>query len=131
MSNTPPKSLAGLSVLLVEDQMLIALDTEMLLLELGVAKVETFTTAAEALSWLASGTPDVGILDINLRVDTSFAIAEVLQRRMIPFVFTTGYGHSLMVPEAFSGISIVHKPYTRDALVWSLHTCLGLDPTIA
>jgi len=122
------KTLSGLNVLLVEDQTLIALDTETMLLELGAAKVDTFMASDEAMAWLASGSPDVGVLDINLGAASSFPIAEELRRRLIPFVFTTGYGDAMMIPSEFVEVGVVHKPYTRDALQESLSKCLGIHP---
>jgi len=127
VKNAEIKILSGLNVLLVEDQTLIALDTETMLLELGAAKVETFTAAEAAHAWLASSSPDVGVLDINLGASSSFSIAEALRRRQIPFIFTTGYGDTKMIPDAFADIEIVDKPYTRDGLQQALCICLRID----
>ncbi len=121
------KSLGGLGVLLVEDQTLIALDTEAMLLELGAAKVETFGAADEALAWLASVAPDVGVLDINLGAASSFPIADTLHRRGIPFIFTTGYGDGVLIPAPFDDVEILQKPYTIEALRRLLAACLGID----
>ncbi len=117
--------LNGMGVLLAEDQTLIALDTEMMLRELGAAAVNSFTSSQTALTWLASASPDVAVLDINLGATSSFAIAEELGRRSIPFVFITGYGSGDPVPERFSSAPIVHKPYTLDALTRALAICLA------
>jgi CheY-like chemotaxis protein len=65
MKSAAPDLLTGMHVLLVEDQSLIALDTEMLLRELGAQAVETFTSAEAALAWLTAASPDVSVLDIN------------------------------------------------------------------
>jgi len=127
VKNAEIKILSGLNVLLVEDQTLIALDTETMLLELGAAKVETFTAAEEAHAWLASASPDAGVLDINLGASSSFSIAEALRRRQIPFIFTTGYGDTKMIPDAFADIEIVDKPYTPDGLQLALCICLRID----
>jgi DNA-binding NarL/FixJ family response regulator len=120
--------LAGKLVLLVEDQTLIALDTEGLLRELGAQTVETFTTAKAALTWLKTASPDVGVLDINLGGSSSFEIAEELVRRSKPFVFTTGYSDSLDVLETYRNAPIARKPYTRDALAVALAACLDGGP---
>jgi len=127
MKNAAPNLLTGMHALLVEDQTLIALDTEMLLRELGAAAVETFTTAEATLSWLASASPDIGILDINLGSSSSFSVACEMRRREKPFIFTTGYGEGVVIPEDFANTEIVHKPYTRDALARAFEVCLGRD----
>ncbi len=129
MQNAADKLLIGKHVLLVEDQTLIALDTEGLLRELGAHTVDTFINAETALAWLASAVPDVAVLDINLGASSSFSIAEEIQRRKKPFIFTTGYGEGFDVPDAFQNVPIVHKPYTRDALAQAFLVCFGGDVT--
>lgn len=117
---------AGATVLLVEDQTLIALDTESMLLELGIGTVHTFATAAEALAWLATGRPDVGVLDVSLGSATSFPVADALLQRSVPFMFTTGYGDSGFGPERFLSAPIVRKPYTLGSLAEGLAKCFLL-----
>lgn len=119
--------LTGKHVLLVEDQALIALDTESLLRELGAATVETFTNAEAALAWLSSTSPDVAVLDINLGDSSSFSVAEALQQRAKPFVFTTGYSEGFDVPESYRAVPVARKPYTREALAEALGVCLAED----
>ena len=121
--------LAGKLVLLVEDQTLIALDTEGLLRELGAATVETFTNAEAALAWLTANSPDVAVLDINLGESSSFSIADELLRCTRPFVFTTGYSDGFEVLDAHKDVPIARKPYTRDALAAALATCLKAEAT--
>lgn len=127
MNRPDPEILVGMHALLVEDQSLIALDTEMLLRELGAKAVDSFISAEAALAWLASAAPDVGVLDINLGASTSYAVADEMRRYGKPFIFTTGYGEGIAVPERYSSIQIVHKPYTRETLASAFIACLG-DP---
>ncbi len=127
MNSVVSNPLAGMHALLVEDQTLIALDTEMLLRELGADAVETFTNAEAALAWLASASPDVGVLDINLGTTSSFSVAAEMLRRAKPFIFTTGYGEGVLIPDDFMDIRIVRKPYSRDALAHAFEACLGPD----
>lgn len=114
----------GLHALLVEDQTIIALDTESMLRELGAASVYSFTTADGALTWLAAAKSDVGVLDVSLGSTTSFPVADELQQRSVPFIFTTGYGDSGVIPERFLDVPIVRKPYTIEALADALAKCL-------
>lgn len=108
---------------------MIALDTEAVLLDIGVGTVDTFGSAGTALSWLASETPDIAVLDINLGTTTAFPIAEELRRRAIPFVFTSGYGETARLPAAFAGAIIVAKPYMPEALRSALARSLGIGDT--
>jgi DNA-binding NtrC family response regulator len=113
-----------MQVLLVEDQTIIALDTEAMLLDLGAARVHSFTTVDAALTWLAAVQIDIGVLDVSLGPDTSFPVAELLAQRMVPFIFTTGYGDSGMFPRKFLDVPIVRKPYTIEAVARALAMCL-------
>jgi len=127
MTSAADNLLTGKHALLVEDQTLIALDTEGLLRELGAAKVDTCTNIETALAWLASASPDVAVLDINLGASSSFSVADEIHRRGKPFIFTTGYSDGFDVPGTFEGVPIVRKPYTRDSLARALLVCLGGD----
>ena len=107
--------LEGKSLLLVEDSMMIALDAQSMLQGYG-AEVELAATTADARRAMTLNTFDAAILDVNLYTETSFAIAEDLQARDIPFVFATGYGETIVVPDRFKDIFVVSKPYAADVL---------------
>jgi DNA-binding NtrC family response regulator len=111
-------------VVLVEDQTIIALDTEGMLLELGAASVHSFTTVDAAVAWLGSAKIDVGVLDVALGAATSFPVAERLMQLGVPFVFTTGYGDTKMFPAPLLSVPIVRKPYGIEALAEGLAQCL-------
>ena len=57
-----PGAREGLHVLLVEDQTLIALDTENMLRELGAERIDSFTTLNSAMEWLQAAEPDASII---------------------------------------------------------------------
>ncbi|MFC3316634.1 HWE histidine kinase domain-containing protein [Rhizobium rosettiformans] len=113
-------SLAGLPVLLVEDQVLIAMDAEMMLADAGMDNVVTASSSTDALNRLKTFTPSIAILDINLGRDTSVPVAEELLRRGIPFVFATGYDDRSVVPDELLSIPVVRKPYDSNALMKAL-----------
>ncbi len=104
------------NVLLVEDNLIIALDTEDILLRLGVREVRTASNVAEALRTIAERAPEYALLDVNLGAETSFEIASRLLELKVPFCFTTGYGEQAVFPDAFSAIPKFRKPYTVDVL---------------
>lgn len=120
MESEPGCVLAGLSILLVEDQMLIALDAEMMLKEEGAVTVASVMSSDEALKQLESATWDAGVLDINLGTHTSFPVAHAFLRLGVPFIFATGYGDDTAVAEPFQDIPRVTKPYSRRALADAL-----------
>lgn len=110
----------GKRFLLIEDQLVIALEAEGILRAAGAAAVETAATVRDALNLLLSYFPDLAILDVNLGEDTSVAVAEELRRRSIPFIFATGYGDSAFIPKDMRHVPVVRKPYSADALTKAL-----------
>lgn len=118
--------LRGQTLLVVEDQLIIALDLEMLLRQQGAADVHIVGTATDALKLIASTPPDAAVLDVNLGSSTSFPVAHELMRLGVPFIFATGYGKEVDFPAEFRTVPLVGKPYCaaviRDALVASRMT---------
>lgn len=112
----PTQALHQLDVLLVEDQALIAMDTEDTLLKLGAAKVRLCANVAQAMSELTATRPDFAILDFNLGNETSADVADVLRTMNIPFLFVSGYGDNVLIPEHLKQIPIVRKPVSPTAL---------------
>lgn len=101
----------GRSVLVVEDQLLIALDLEALLLDQGASSVQLCGSAEEALRSIRLDRPDLAILDVNLGDTTSFPVAAELQGLGIPFIFATGYGNEVEFPSELRAVPLVAKPY--------------------
>ncbi len=122
-ADTVNETLDGLCILLVEDQLVIAMDAEMMLAAKGAGTIETAASPAEALRKLTHFTPDAAVLDVNLGTETSLSVAEELARRDIPFVFATGYGDNIMVPQSFSAPTI-RKPYNENTLARALKSAL-------
>ncbi|BCH58630.1 signal transduction histidine kinase [Agrobacterium vitis] len=105
-----------LPILLVEDQMLIAMDAEMMLGDAGFTTVMTAGSVPEALAQIKVTAPAVAVLDINLGNHTSVPVAQELHQRGIPFLFATGYAERSIIPEAFGDVTIINKPYDGEAL---------------
>ncbi len=107
--------LKGLKVLLAEDNMIIALDAEQHLFDLGAADVIVAPTADEALALVDEAAPDFAALDFNLGDATSLPVAERLRERGIPFTFMTGLGDTLAV-DGFDNVPLVQKPYSASQI---------------
>lgn len=103
-------------ILVVEDDFIIALDLEDMLRGLGVACVRTANSVPRALALITDNLPQLGLIDVNLGAEKSFAVAERLGELGVPFVFTTGYGDRSTFPDRFAQALIVSKPYTLEAL---------------
>jgi CheY-like chemotaxis protein len=109
-------SLDGVSVLVLEDEFLIALDAEQILQELGVGQVETAATLSDAEMRVRDRHFDIALLDVNVNGQMSFSLAETLRARGVPVVFTTGYE---LKDRAIPGVNAdlcVTKPYTSERL---------------
>lgn len=78
------------SILIVEDESLIAMDLEHMLVELGFRGMVSKPTGPAAEAWLASNTPSFAILDIHLRDGYCETVAEELIRRRVPFIVSSG-----------------------------------------
>ena len=116
--------LPGLRVFIVEDESLVALNLQVMLEDLQCEVADVASTRAEADSKFASIIFDAAILDVNLRGERSFPIAQRLQERGIPFVFATGYGTSVMPPE-FRHVPVLSKPFKQADLAEALTKALA------
>lgn len=119
------RPLPGCRILVVEDEILIALTTQDMLRDAG-AEVDIATRASEAADYLcASHRFDGAVIDLNLGDGYDDSLAAIAVGRGIPVVFATGYGREADVPAAFANIPIVSKPYTGDMLISALRVALG------
>jgi CheY-like chemotaxis protein len=102
-------------MLIVEDEFLIAVMLEDMLSELNFGVVGIASNPTRALELIASTEFDAAILDVNLDGCDSFDVAAALSERRIPFIFTTGYGSSRVLPE-YAHHPVVQKPYRLEEL---------------
>ncbi|MBL8266449.1 HWE histidine kinase domain-containing protein [Steroidobacter sp.] len=123
---TPAPELVAMpsDILVVEDNLIIALDAEDVLRKLGVREIRTASNVSAALALLAERVPEFALLDVNLGVETSFEAAARLVALGVPFAFMTGYGESASFPAEFAQIPRIRKPFSQQ----SLATALGKQP---
>jgi CheY-like chemotaxis protein len=124
-TTSPAAPLAGRNILLVEDEVLVAILLEDMLGELGCARVVSASTVTDALAQLSGFRPDAAMLDVNLAGEMVYPVAERLAAENIPFVFTTGYG-ARGVADAWAGRPVLQKPYSMDALSAQLQQLMRL-----
>jgi CheY-like chemotaxis protein len=117
-SNEPglPRRRKPVDVLLVEDNFIIALDTEDMLRQLGVETVRTAVSVIQALDFIDAAPPHFALLDVNLGDEKCFEIAARLRELGVPFAFATGYGDNHTLPAEFANAPIVSKPYNLEHL---------------
>jgi CheY-like chemotaxis protein len=98
-SEKPGRPAAGLRVLVVEDEIIVALLLEEMLMELGHTVVGPVARLDIAVEMAQGEAFDVAILDVNLEGKEAFPVADAIGARGIPYVFATGYGnHGLRAP---------------------------------
>ena len=102
-------------MLLVEDQMIVALQIEDMLRATGCEVVGPVGTLRAAITLAHEEAFDVAVLDINLDGEKVYPAAEELQRRGIPFILATGYGESTL-PEKWRDQPRLSKPFRREQL---------------
>jgi DNA-binding response OmpR family regulator len=105
------QSLKGSRILIVEDEYLLADDLCHALTEAGAEVLGPIASVDEATAYIA-GEPsiDAAVLDVNLRGDMVFPVADALLERNIPFAFATGYD-GWALPDRFAGAPRVEKPF--------------------
>lgn len=101
---------SALRVFIVEDEMLLAMNLEDMLQELGHEVVAVASRIPQALVVAADADFDLAILDVNLAGVFSFPVADVLRKRGILFMFATGYGSNAL-KENFRTNYVLAKPY--------------------
>ena len=103
-------------VLIVEDDVIIALDFEETILGFGVKTIRTAGNVSRALEMIADRAPDFALLDVGLVREKSFAVAERLDELQIPFAFVTGYAAEVGLPAAYAHTPRLPKPCAAEAL---------------
>lgn len=102
-------------ILLVEDEMLVAMLLEDMLSEAGHTIIGPMARIDQALEAARKETIDLAILDVNVGGDEVYPVAEALAAREIPFAFATGYGaHGLREP--WQERPTLQKPFHRSDL---------------
>lgn len=111
-----PALLNGLRVLLLEDEVLIAMDVEQLCLDNGAATVKTVRDLAET----EAANPalfDIAIVDLRLGGQSTLGFARRLNEMDIPFIFASGYTDIEEIAQEFPGVIFVPKPCSGNDLI--------------
>jgi CheY-like chemotaxis protein len=107
--------LRGLRILVVEDEMMIAMLMEDFLGEFGCTVVGPAASIAKAMPLIATAAIDGAMLDMNLAGKAVYPVADELARRGIPFIFVTGYGDRELRGD-HNGRPRLPKPFRRQEL---------------
>lgn len=103
-------------VLVIEDEMIVAMGLEMVLEDAGYEVLGPFGCLDQALDAARNGQMDMALLDVNVRGEAIFPVADVLATRGIPYAFLTGYGREAF-PTEFNADRVLSKPFHPDQLI--------------
>jgi CheY-like chemotaxis protein len=115
---------ASRSILIVEDEPLIAMMLEDFLESLGHSVAATCDTVGDALSEVQKGGFDLAILDVNLKGENVWPVASQLRERGLPFIIASG-GHVDPPPVEFASVPLIEKPYTVDRVTPAINAALA------
>jgi DNA-binding response OmpR family regulator len=112
------------SVLLIEDEPLLAMDVEMALSAAGYRVVGPAETNAAALAILRAERPDLIILDLNLGTEMVFPVFDYLDVLGTPFIIVSGHSRHL-IPARHRDRPFLQKPYDTANLLRMVHETLA------
>lgn len=109
-------NLQGRHILIVEDEYLLANDVSEALQEAGAHVLGPVATIEDATALIAGEARiDGAVLDVNLRGDMVFPVADALTERGVPFLFATGYDRWIL-PDRFADAPRLEKPVEVNTL---------------
>src|SRR3954449_5280792 len=108
--------LHGKSILIVEDEFLLALQLEEMLQSRGATVLGPYRRLEDALKAAERDSFDFALLDINLSGTMVYPLADHLLARGNPFLFLTGYSLPNL-PERFRGVTRLNKPWDPELLI--------------
>jgi two-component SAPR family response regulator len=114
---------AKLNILVVEDESMIAMLLEDMLVDLDCNVIGPAGAVAPAMRLIEANSHalDGALLDVNLRGELVYPIADILLQRGVPFVFVTGYAAHGIDPR-YAAIPAVGKPFPFKALAKTIET---------
>jgi len=125
LMNFPSKTI---EVLIVEDEMVLAIGMEASLEDMGYEVSGIETTAKNAVNHVNTNLPDVVIMDINLKGKESGieAAKQIWQKHKIPIIFLTSYSDDMTVKNAMEcePYAYLMKPCRDKELDISIKTSL-------
>ncbi len=110
---------AGRRILIVEDEVIIGMMAQDMLEDLGATVLGPAMNVDQGVSMAESEQADAALVDINLDGTRSDPVVDVLVRRGVPVIFTTGYGKDEGDPRM-----VLEKPYTAASLAQALEKAL-------
>ena len=125
VSETPVEIARDEAVLVVEDNVILAMEMDKMLRKMGFVNVVTAPDQATGRLQHDARRFDFAILDINLGSETSFDLATALVKGGVPFAFASGYDKGSGMPKELTDIPRLTKPVDFTKLKQTIDTLLG------
>lgn len=117
MTAKTSSALAGLHILVVEDEYMVAELLTLMLENLGCVVIGPFPDAASGVAGIRNNIIDGAVLDANLGGGmTSAPVAAALQAASLPFMVATGYGSLALADEVLDRAPRITKPFNDEEL---------------
>ena len=117
------------NVLIIEDELLIAMDLETIVTSLGHSVQEVATTKNEALAAVKRQKPGLILADVKLADGSSGleAAKEIVAEREVPIIFITAYPEKVLTGERPEPTFLISKPFQRDTVMAIISQALFFD----
>jgi DNA-binding NtrC family response regulator len=115
------------NILLLEDDLLLAMDMEDHLLQTGHRIVGPFGRVADALDAIPRNDLAGAIVDLNLHGELSFPVIEMLQERSIPVIICSGYAELPELKSRLRGLPMLPKPWSPQRLDRLMAEAFGVN----
>ena len=125
MSALSTETLSGVTAIIVEDNMLVADSTKILLEALDARVPGMAGTVEKGLALVRDCEFDVAILDIDLRGRSVVPVVRAIEAVGKPFVFISGYGDAVVLPEEYRSAARLNKPIESTPLVAAIRSAIG------
>ena len=113
------------SILVLEDSLLVAMEMECMLKNIGFEAITAAANVNRALTCLQQNSYQLCLLDIDLKKETSFEVAYFLLEQGIPFAFISGYNSKYTIPETLKSVPLLKKPISEARLEESIIALLN------
>jgi DNA-binding response OmpR family regulator len=124
VNGRPRPEFAGVRVLVVEDQWLVANALKLLLEAEGMAVSGPAATTADACRLARDRKLDLAVVDINLKGEKTYALIDQLRDQSVRIVVASGYA---VIPEVTEKVAaVLQKPFSGHELRAALRRALSL-----
>lgn len=113
------------TVLIVEDELLVAMDIQFIAEEMGYAVAGPCPSLAAAARLLEAGAPDAAVLHVRLTDGEVFPLADRLRDMGVPIIFHSGHADEPGLLARYPGSSVCAKPYAPGTLRAALKRATG------